>query len=1037
MPTNTRSSRSIAAILAGVIAVTSAFIASAQPDASPRIDGRGFSGVNLPQPIETYGLSFRAVRGHTWRESGALRLLLDRNVDVTIGLYRFRASSAVIWLELVEVEGREAMQLAAYFTDVDTPARAFGIEQSADSLLVTAVTYDIRTTLALDDRIEGRPTSARASGLLRAGEARFARHLAQIVNPESEPLAERTPAERTPRGTVDVMRDGPVRTREQVSEASERPAWLDDDPRENVPAAAPRDARSPQRGSVTFDATDIQYRAATPEGGGPAVILQGGFVVQYRLADSAQAVQLTADSAVVFLEPSTESGRLRYDPQDVRGIYLEGGVTIDSEGQSLRANKVFYDIATERGVLIDGVFKTYQEEFGNPIVLRAEQIRQLSATQWSAHNAELANVSFAEPHFAIGATDITVTRRVRDGVRRTYVEAEGVGFRIGETTVLSLPRMRGEVKASPLREVQGGREGGSALLRTNWDLYALLGVEGPEDTTGTLLVDGYFERGVGVGTDFEWKTDDFEGSLFAYYAYTEGEDELTSGADIDPDSAHRGLILGENIWHLTPSWTLFTEIAYLSDETFVDAFFEPLAETRREFTNSFLARYLDEQSVFTLEARASLNDFIANEYLLQSLGYQTERLPEARYARFADPIFGDLVSYSSDTRAGLVRLNFNEPTAAEQGFNTARRSLAGFGILPTASLADGLRTSGLTEDEVARFDTRHEFEIPLRAGALNIVPYAVGRFTAWDDDFDSFAGRDNESYRLWGAAGVRLSTSMQKVYEDFESELFDAHRLRHIIEPSLNIWHASTDYLQEHLPIYDDGVESIAQGTAFQVGVTNTLQTMRGMPGRRRSVDWVTMRSTYQWSSNEVTTESPFGRFISYRPEHSNLGRFFRNETVWNLTDSVTLINDFLYDSEIGRVASNVIGAEIDHGLGFATFVEYRELDPIDAAFFRLGGRHELTSKYALGLAGNYDFDRDRFQSISAFITRRFPQWTMDVILDLDNITDNVGLGVSLRPVGFGTEKRLRPFASGLTSTEAISGLRNGRGRLDKGPFAQ
>jgi len=1029
-----RSSLRLLALVAGVLAVASSFVSGAQPADPPRLDGRGFAGISLPQPVETYGLSFGAVRGHTWREAGALRIFLQHNADVTIGLHRFRASSAVIWLELVEVQGREALQVAAYFTDVKSPAQAFGIEQSADNLLVTAVTFDVSTTLALDDRIEGRPTNAGALGLLRAGEERFARHLAQIIDPAHGPLADRALAERTPRGTVDMVRDGET---EQAQAVSERPAWMDIDPREGVPPAAQTAARTPPSGSVTFDATDIQYRAASSETGGPVVVLQGGFVVQYRLADRAQAVQLKADSAVVFLERNAEAGRFRYDPQDILGIYLEGGVSIDSEGQSLRANKVFYDIATERGVLIDGVFKTYHESFGNPIVLRAEQIRQLSIHQWTAQNAELTNVSFAEPHFAIGATDITISRTIHDGVKRTHVDAQGVGFRIGEATVLSLPRIRGELKASPLREIQGGREGGTALLRTEWDLYTLLGLDGPQNTTAKLLIDGYFERGVGIGTEFEWNTEDFEGSLLSYYAYTTGEDQLTSGARIDPARDNRALILGENIWRLTPSWTLFTELSYISDEAFVDAFFEPFAETRREFTNSFVARHLDEQSVFTLEARASLNDFIANEYLLQSLGYQTERLPEARYARFADSLFGDLVSYSSDTRAGLVRLNFNEPTAAEQGFNTARRSLAGFGILPATSLAAGLRASGLSEQEVARFDTRHEFEIPLRAGALNIVPYAVGRFTAWDDDFDAFAGRNNDSTRLWGAAGVRLGTSMQKVYEDFDSELFDAHRLRHIFEPSVNIWHASTNRQQESLPIYDDGVESIAQGTVIQFGMTNTLQTMRGMPGRRRSVDWIVMRSTYQWSSSEVNPESPFGRFISYRPENSNLGRFFRNETVWNMTDSVTIINDILYDTEIGRVSANVIGAEIDHGTGFATFAEYRELDPIDSAFLRVGGRHELTSKYALGLAGNYNFGRSRFQSVSAFITRRFPQWTMDVVIDLDNITDTVGLGVSLRPVGFGRENRLRPFASGLTSSGSLGGLRNGRGRLSRGPFAQ
>ena len=151
---------------------------------------------------------------------------------------------------------------------------------------------------------------------------------------------------------------------------------------------------------------------------------------------------------------------------------------------------------------------------------------------------------------------------------------------------------------------------------------------------------------------------------------------------------------------------------------------------------------------------------------------------------------------------------------------------------------------------------------------------------------------------------------------------------------------------------------------------------------------------------------------------------------------ALALINDISIDTDEGRVSSNAVGAIIDHGLGFQSFVEYRELDPIDAAFLRVGARQEVTVKYALGLAGEYNVTEREFQSVSGFVTRRFPQWTVDVGIDFDSITDNVGFGISLRPVGFGSEKRLRSFASGLTAQESIGALRSNRGRLNRGPFA-
>src|SRR5690606_17016346 len=119
--------------------------------------------------------------------------------------------------------------------------------------------------------------------------------------------------------------------------------------------------------------------------------------------------------------------------------------------------------------------------------------------------------------------------------------------------------------------------------------------------------DGYFERGVGVGLDGSWFTGDMDGKLLAYLLPSDsGTDQLTSGAEVERDDETRGLILGEHRWALDDKWTLFLEGAYVSDENFVDAFFEPLAETRREFTNSAYLRYLDDSSALTFQGKGSL-----------------------------------------------------------------------------------------------------------------------------------------------------------------------------------------------------------------------------------------------------------------------------------------------------------------------------------------------------------------------------------------------------------------------------------------------
>src|SRR5690606_38071409 len=159
---------------------------------------------------------------------------------------------------------------------------------------------------------------------------------------------------------------------------------------------------------------------------------------------------------------------------------------------------------------------------------------------------------------------------------------------------------------------------------------------------------------------------------------------------------------------LNADWTLFVEAAAASDPAFAAAYFPALGETAREFSSGVALRRVRDNEYFLAQARAALQDWVPNEYLLQTPGSITERLPEATYARVADELFDGAVVYSSETSAGVVSLRFIDVRPEEIGFDTASLAARAFGIAPTDSLADRLRAAGLSEEGVARFDTRHE-----------------------------------------------------------------------------------------------------------------------------------------------------------------------------------------------------------------------------------------------------------------------------------------------------------------------------------------
>lgn len=1054
-------------------------------------DGRTFGGVGVAAPVRELDLALAADRAWAWRDRDTHRLFLDRDVRVAIGPFSFAADRAAIWIERVTVarpDGsvRDAEQLAIYFDDVRDPGGPPGIAQSGERLLVTGLLTSADDPALRVDLLErGRPFDP----FVEEAEARLARHLERITGlgaaapsaaraavielprraGEPPRLVRRAPADPEPTGAAltgepadpraAATRREPlaippvVRRSGRVAPGApgadpDSPVLRDDalfargvviddrpplPPAERLPVRRPGATDADPGVAVSFEvgqAEEIRGDAGDLR----ARIVSRGVAVQVAAPGRERPVQLTAQRGVVFYDDPER-------PDDETGVYVEGDVVVTDGSYTLRGRRVFYDLATDRAVVLDGVFFTYDTARGMPLYLRADVIRQRALDEWTAQDVTLANFSFAEPHFSIGVTDLTLRRDegAGPGGRDRYeIDARGVGFEAAGVPLVGVPRARGEVRTSPLRSLGFESEGGSAVVRTVWDAFLLTGQDPPEGNRADLLIDGYIERGPGLGADLEWARGGLTGSAFGYWVWDHGEDRLTSGAEIDRDDEHRGIFLLDNRWSLSDRWTLFLESAWISDEAFVDAFFEDLAEERREFINSAYLRWATGNQLFSIEGRGTLNDFIANEYLLQSQGYVVERLPEARYAIVGQDL-GPL-AYTGDTRLSRLELQFSEVTLESQGFDNDRRAGAGFGLAPQDRLADVLDAAGIPAGEVLRADSRHTVELPLTWGPLNVVPFATGRVTAYDTEFDDLRGPDgpDDQYRLWGAAGVRLDTSLVRTNDAARSELFDVRRLRHIVEPSVTVWSAGTSIESDQFPVYDRSVERIADGTVVRLGLRNTWQTKRGRGRNERSVDWIIIDAEYVWSSADAPEFSPFGRFVWYRPELSNLGEFIHADAAMRLTDAVTLVGDFRQDTDDNRLATASGGFQIDHGLGFSTFAEARYLHGFDNTFLTAGARYELTRKYAMEVDGTYDFDDDELQGAGAAVVRRFPQWTFRLRVALDNITDDVGVGVSIRPVGFGGERRDRVFTG--AETEAAFGANTDDnttrpGRITSGPF--
>ncbi|MBY0395769.1 MAG: hypothetical protein K2X91_04765, partial [Thermoleophilia bacterium] len=738
--------------------------------------------MRLNVPEQPGAVTIRALRATSWTEEPALstavanatiggpvqRLLLRGDVHISLGVYDFSAARAVVWLEYLGPStaspGTDLYQVAIYFDRVGEPTAGAGTVQSGDRLLVTGIVAG-RVSLDAASLRQGRPALASvgpASGgaapgdelLLVEGEQRLARLLNDLARPAGSPPGPDSslPPPRVPGSAVITPAPGLGPMVPGVSRPFEPGSLLGREAvygplvttESAVATTSPAQRVSPTRtdplfspsGLVTFAAGEPTLVAGGDEN---AVIITGGVVVQYTDAARARTLQISAQRAVAFLDGGPIADILRSPSDRVRGVYLEGDAVATDGTYTLRGQSIYYDFRANRAIVLDAVFSTYDQRRAMPLYVRAKTLMQTAANQVTGEGVRLANSSFFTPHLSIGASSITVTRQqpvVDDdgnttGVATTYLQGSDITLRAGNTPFFYFPEFEGDVLNFPLRDIRvenSSRSG--AAIKTSFDAFGLLSITPPEGFRADLLVDGYTKRGVGLGTVGSNDTADARGEWLAYLVPDDrGTDQLTTGVERQQTGRTRGILLGEQRIDLSDRWSVFLEGAYISDVNFVDAYYEPLAETRREFANAAYLRFRGNNSAFGLVAKGSLNAFTPNEYLLQSLGYTVDRLPEATYSRVADDLLPGLapgmVQWTSEYRAGRLSLSLENRTPRDIGLINNFTSQRAFGLNAADNIAQALRARGLTSADVFRADTRQELAGTFTLGPVTVNPFVV------------------------------------------------------------------------------------------------------------------------------------------------------------------------------------------------------------------------------------------------------------------------------------------------------------------------
>lgn len=992
----------------------------------------------VPDPVVHSDAVFFARKVTAWEHDGASWLLLEGEAGFSLGVYGFSADAAVVRIDTESLPGKTLRHLSIYLDDARHLSGHGRVSADAKRLLVTASTSgEVQVHNDLFVKWDQVPDHA----LVEAAEARLQRHrdsLARVsISPPDEPLyppslfesrlaksqateaaprvvhpiAEPTQTQ-TPRDSTPVVAD--LSTLPQPVPNADSQAQTAGVAEETSPETAPDataavveipvddDSVLPTTGTVSLIADRAVYDQGDEES---TVMLIGNVRLLYHDYRENRDVSLQAQRVVVFIDNDEVAGPIApttIDAGKVRGVYLEDNVVVNDTDFTVRAPRVYYDMHENKATLLEAVIYSYDINRKLPLYMRAETVRQTSASSFEAEGVQLTTSEFAEPHFAIGAVRLTLDQEaVEGGGVSNRFSATNTTLRVKDTPFFFWPYLEGSASDIPLKRLKAGYDSDNGPeFETVWDVFALAGREAPEGVKLLGKADLLGDHGPAVGAELEYGLSNMFGRAEAYLLLNDdGTDEIGGRRDIEQDGGTRGFYNWQHRQYLQNGSELSLESAYVSDETFLEEFFSDEAYETKQYETSIYWKKQEGDQALTFLTRYDLNDFTPQLTTLQSPGYTVDKAPEVAYYRTGTSFADDRLTWFSENRAGFVRARPGEDTPFDRGFSNPA-SMALFGIPNTTAFDDALFASGVPDEWVFRADSRQEVSMPLQVGDYTVVPYAVGRVTAYDEDFSAFAGED-EKVRLWGSLGTRVSTELSKTY-DSQNHVLDVNGIRHIIEPGVDVFFSGANMDSEDLPVYDNDVESIQEGAGIRLGLTNTLQTHRGSGNQTRSVDWVVLRTDLVMRSDDSDVDEELAHFFEQRPEYSTGGDHLYTELLWMVTDTLGLAGELTHSLESDQVVQWRFGGTLQHAPRLSSFVRYDEIDLLDSKLLTYGFTYVLTVKYEMGFRQRIDFERDESQSIDLWLERRVPRWRIRLTASVDEIDDAQAIGIVLIPEGFG-----------------------------------
>jgi lipopolysaccharide assembly outer membrane protein LptD (OstA) len=761
--------------------------------------------------------------------------------------------------------------------------------------------------------------------------------------------------------------------------------------------------------SVTFAAKLMQETEG--DNGTRMLELSGGVSITQTSANG-DFMALTARDVVLFSdEPAGRSAPTSpSDPGHLfnpTAAYLEGDVRMNfvpalakEPEQRLTADRVYFDFKTQGAILTNVVFHAIDPTSQVPITVRAKVMQRLSHAEFVAKNLQFTTSKFAVPTYSIGASYAYIHQNPDD---KEYfnVESKDDTLHVFGIPVFFWPALSGTVdtKPFPLRTFSSGNSSRYGFtLNTDWGLFETLGKTPPKDLDISYRLDYYSERGAGAGFDGTYKggfiTDsadpwDFQGDFKSYIMSDKGVDQLGGlRTDVDPPTELRGRFLWEHEHFLPDDWQVQVRVGYVSDPTFDEEYYQSDFDNTLPYDAEFYVKRQRDTEVLSFLVSTDTTDFTTNADRQQEQ-FDVARLPEITYQRIGDSFLDDQLTLYSNNSGAVLKFDRSNFSLEEQGFYP--------GLSPGLP-SDGF--TGTTGSIVYRGDTRQEVDWPIAIGQLKVVPYVMGEVTAYSDSPDQ-----DEQTRLYGGVGARMTTTFWRVDDSVDSDLFNLHRIRHVIQPEVNIFTSATSVDESQVFIFDPEVDAINDITAAQFALHQHWETMRGGPGRWQSVDILDVNVEGDFYPHSIpqallTPQSFRGLFFPSEPQTSVPRQAVNADATWHIGDDTAVIGDIQWNLDKRETAIAEAGVAINRGSRLSYYVGDAYIQDLESQVFSFNANYNLTTKYSINLNQALDFGASRAAVTYLTVTRKFDAFAFSVSIYHDDINKISGFNVNLIPAG-------------------------------------